>query len=115
MSVKIAEKLASENIAEYIVHMCQTEDLINLHLLLLKEDIVYQKVYDEAKGNINNQILLSKKTIRDPVRICLNGIYGMLLLRLNGMTISSDQSTMLTAFGKVLAYLSNAYKNVTLS
>jgi len=169
-----ADKLKSENIAEYIVHMYQTEDLIisydfnlddinkyvikqinqddkmhkklllwyahlieqmgaeeitssrkrlkstqdfvrklsNLHLILLNKDMVYQKIYDEAKTNIDSQILLSEKTIADPVQICLNGIYGMLLLRLNGMTITPNQSTMLKAFGKVLAYLSRAFRKV---
>ena len=57
-----------------------------------------------------DHITFSKNTILNPVQICLNGIYGMLLLKLNGKTVSDEQQSTLVNFGNLLQYLSEAYK-----
>ena len=84
--------------------------LTGLHEKLLVSAGPYQGIYAKAKKDIHHHIDLSANTIRNPVQICLNGIYGMLLLKLNGKKVSDEQQTTLTRFGAVLEYLSEAYK-----
>ena len=166
-----AEIKKKENIAEYIIHMYQTEDLIltyefnlneileyvikhmskdqeeikslllwyaeiisqmqdenvhitkerlhstqqyvdalsKLHITLLKEDSAYKECYEEAEGDIKVQIELSKGLVQDPIQICINGVYGMLLIKLKGKDLGTTQKSMVDKFGKVLAYLSQVY------
>ncbi len=173
MSVIPAEVKKKENIAEYIIHMYQTEDLIiaydfnlddiftyvirhmskdeqvlkqlllwyagiieamqaegvknsqqrlratqryvaelsRLHEALLAGDTKYATLYDKAGKDIQHHIHLSGNTVTNPVQVCLNGLYGMLLLKLNGKKITAGQQAVLEKFGAVLAYLSEVYKN----
>ena len=172
-----AEVKKKENIAEYIIHMYQTEDLVltynfnlneiheyvikhmssdatvlkelllwyadiidqmqtekiidskrrltstqsyvsqltNFHNTLLETDDNYTITYNKAKNDIDQNIKLSENTITNPIQICLNGIYGMLLLKLNGKKVTPDQQETLSVFGAVLAYISKEYKKGVLS
>ncbi len=85
-------------------------ELTALHEELLAKDADYQKVYRKAATDIHHHINLSDNTVTNPVQICLNGIYGMLLLQLNGKKVPAGQQAALEKFGAVLAYLSAAYK-----
>jgi len=91
------------------------EELIILHKILLESDNSYETIFNKAKDDINKNIELSDNTITNPIQICLNGIYGMLLLKLNGKKITSDQQDPLSGFGAVLAYLSKEYKKANFS
>jgi hypothetical protein len=166
-----AEIKKKENIAEYIIHMYQTEDLIltyefnlneileyvikhmtkdqekikslllwyadiigqmqeenvhitkerlrstqqyvdvltDLHKELLKDDSAYKQCFEEAEADINKQIDLSNGLIENPIQICINGVYGLLLIKLKGKDLSAEQKSMVDKFGKVLAFLSEVY------
>jgi hypothetical protein len=166
-----AEVKKKENIAEYIIHMYQTEDLIHsyafnlndifeyvikhmskdeavlkeillwyagiieqmqlekitdnskrlnstqnyvealttLHDKSLETDTHYYEIYKKAKKDIAANIALSNNRITNPVQICLNGLYGMLLLNLNGKKITAEQKNSLSHFGAVLEYLNKVY------
>lgn len=167
----LAETKKQENIAEYIVHMYQTEELIRsyefdlnrinnyvisripvsidekkelllwyaaiiesmqnegietkghlsetialvdqlnqLHVDLLNEDNSYQKVFESASPFIDSQINEANHTITDPIQICLNAIYGFLLLKLDGKKVTDNQQNMLDSFGDMLSYLSYKFK-----
>jgi hypothetical protein len=110
----IIEQMRMEDIVTSNKRLSSTQEyvdqLTSLHENLLATDPSYQNIYIIAEKDIEQNIALSEKTIVNPVQICLNGIYGMLLLRLNGKKISEEQQSMLTNFGSVLEYLSEAYK-----
>ncbi len=169
--MNIATKKKEHNIAEYIVHMYQTEDLIRAyqfntddiqryviqhiptsesekvdllkwyektqqqmqaeglqqkgHLMeiqlevqhlkqimedLLSDDDAFQKIYQKAKVHIDHHMELAKGSIDDEVQICLNGVYGLLLLRMNGKKIPDKLMESIDAFGELLSYLSYKYK-----
>ena len=172
MSEIPAEIKKKENIAEYIIHMYQTEDLIlnykfnlddilqfviqhmtsdeieikklllwyadiidhmqrennsdssqrlsstqkivdnlhDLHQELLITDKVYLQTFEKAKPGIRRNSEYSKSSITNPIQICVNGIYGMLLLKLNGKKIPPDEEASLTKFGAVLAHLSKTFR-----
>lgn len=166
----IAESKKQNNIAEYIIHLYQTEDLIrafecdiekvreyvikhipkdadskeeisiwyeevltkmeeqnilkNGHLneanilvnelnelknQLLKNDNDFKKIYKEAKPHINEMLALSEGAINNEIQICLNGIYGLLLAKINGRDVPEEIQPALDHFGNVLSYLSYKY------
>lgn len=97
-------------------HLSETKDLVNqlnklhLDLLKLKEDESYQKVVRSATPYIENQISEAKNLITDPIQVCLNAVYGFLLLKLDGKGVTKEQQKMLDAFGDMLSYLSYKFK-----
>ena len=112
----IIDQMQSENIVNSKKRLSSTQgyvsELTKLHHTLLKADDNYTITYNKANGDIDQYITLSENTITNPIQICLNGIYGMLLLKLNGKKVTPDQQETLAGFGAVLAYLSNEYKEV---
>lgn len=94
-------------------HLNEVNDLVNqLDLLkgqLLEGDEDFKKKYREAKPHIDEMIKLSKGTIESEVQICLNGIYGLLLAKINGREVPEEIQPALDHFGNVLSYLSYKY------
>jgi hypothetical protein len=97
-------------------HLQELHELVaNLDQLsseLLQTDEVYQTVYKKAKPNIDENMTLAKGTITSEIQICLNGIYGFLLLRLDGTEINPSDQKVIESFGDVLSYLSAKYKEI---
>jgi hypothetical protein len=110
----IIEQMNNDGVARSKKRLNSTQDyvdrLTHLHDKLLVADKSYQNNYAKAEKDIRHHITLSENTIVNPAQICLNGIYGMLLLKLNGKKISANQQSTLANFGSVLEYLSEAYK-----
>ena len=110
----IIEQMKNEDIAKSKIRLRSTQvyvdRLTRLHDQLLVTDELYQGNYAKADKDIRHHINLSENTIVNPVQICLNGLYGLLLIKLNGKKVSDEQQTTLTNFGSVLEYLSEAYK-----
>lgn len=166
----IVEKKKQNNIAEYIIHMYQTEDLIRVfdcdidkirqyvishipeedsskeeisgwysnilsqmkdqqilkegHLSevqgivaeleaikenLLDTDNEFITKYKSAQADIDEMRSLSKGAVKGDVQICLNGIYGLLLAKINGREVPKEFQAALEKFGDVLSYLSYKY------
>lgn len=109
----ILNQMLKENIKES-GHLSKvnkiSSELGELSNQLLKSDQAYRQIYDRAKIDINKNMALSKGTIKDPIQICLNAIYGLLLLRINGKQLDESLKEGITAFGDVLSYLSYKYK-----
>lgn len=95
-------------------HLKEVNDLVkslsDLNRELLKSDKTYRNLYDQAKLHINQHMSMSEGKVTDPVQICLNGLYGLLLLRLSGKPVSEEQKKSLSTFGDVLSYLSYKFK-----
>ena len=89
------------------------QELSNFNLELLKSDQAYRKIFDQAKLHINRSAAQSNGKLSNPVQICLNGIYGLLLLRLNGKPVDDSIKQGAHAFGDVLSYLSFKYQKRT--
>ncbi|MDH3711080.1 MAG: DUF4924 family protein [Cyclobacteriaceae bacterium] len=89
------------------------QELSNFNLELLKSDQAYRKIFDQAKLHINRNAAQSNGKLSNPVQICLNGIYGLLLLRLNGKPVDDTLKQGAHAFGDVLSYLSFKYQKRT--
>lgn len=166
-----AEAKKRENIAEYIVHMYQTEDLIvtydfnlddilqyvishmskeeaelkeillwyagvidemqqeklpeqgrrlsstqefvarlsTIHSELFEKDEAYQEIFNKARTELEEQSKLSGGKITDPVQLCINAVYGRLVISLSGKKLPESQEEMVERFGNVLAYLAGEF------
>ncbi|QSE97297.1 DUF4924 family protein [Fulvivirga lutea] len=169
--MNIAEKKRQNNIAEYIIHMYQSEDLIRAfecdidkvkeyvlkhiptegttkkelehwyqqllermqhenilssghlketHEIVaqldeLKQELVhndeeFKSIYTKAESHIQQMLQLAEGKINSEVQICLNGVYGLLIAKINGRDIPDEFRESIEEFGNVLSYLSYKYK-----
>jgi hypothetical protein len=169
----IAEKKKEKNIAEYIIYIWQTEDLIRaynfdietiessiisflpindaektktslwykdliermrsegLHkkghlqltrdimtelehihqtLLTVIHDTEYQQVYEKARDDIKVFQSIAQDHVFNEVDVCMNGLYGLLLLRLENKPVPPDLLSTIENFGSVMSYLALKYK-----
>jgi hypothetical protein len=111
--VNYYEKLIKEMKAQKIEnsgHLKEAIELLNilenLNKSLKISDAAYQKIRDNTLPFIQKNIELSNNKITSEVQICLNGIYGFLLLKLNGKDLDEQNKSAVDAFGDLLSYLS---------
>ncbi len=110
---EVIRKMKAEGIEEY-GHLAEVQKIVqelsSLSKELIRSDKTYRNIYDQAKLYIQENITLSKGEVTDEVQICLNGIYGLLLLRINGKQPDPSLQPAINAFGDMLSYLSYKYK-----
>jgi len=86
------------------------DELANIHWDLLKKDKDYYMIYDHAKPYVIDFIASSNgQDLGHEIQVCLNGVYGLLLCRLTGKTVTDELEAAVTAFGQVLGYLNAVY------
>jgi hypothetical protein len=98
------EKLEKEGHLSYA--QSEVRRLSDLSLKLQVEDENYRAVFNKARPAIRTSIMESNGLINDPIQACLNGVFGLMLARLNGREIMDDTLAQLDQFGNVLSYLS---------
>lgn len=86
-------------------------ELSYLHhtLLSIKRDPKYALLFSQAEAHLT---LLKKKSSDEnlgDVEAALNGLYGLLILRLKKQEISNDTLSAMNTFSKFIAYLSASY------
>ena len=70
----------------------------------------FESIYNAAKPHIDESLKFAQGAIKGEVQVCLNGVYGLLLARMNGRDVPQDLMEGINAFGSVLSYLSYKYK-----
>lgn len=110
---EVIEKMKSEEI-EKNGHLEELDklvsDLSNLSKELLQEDEEYLAIFQQAKPHLDRNMEYASGLISNDIQLCLNGIYGLLLSRINGKQISQDDLQSISTFGDVLSYLSFKFK-----
>ena len=102
-----AERLEKEghlSEVQEIVHV-----LLDLHLQLLSSNPDYQQIFNAARPHIRSFVQESDGLVNNPIQICLNGVFGLLLARMNGKEISEETLSAVDQFGNVLSFLSHQY------
>ena len=109
----ILDKMEGEGIVKS-GHLSETQEIVkNLNTLkdeLLDTDEEFEKIYSKASPSIEEFISMSEGKINDEIQICINGVYGLLLARINGKKVPEDVQPALDQFGNVLSYLGYKYK-----
>ena len=99
-------------------HLSELNDLIielqYLHETLLNvlNDSKYEKLYLSTKLSIDALKIKSGSGNENEIYVCLNGLYGLLLLRLKKQQISDETTEAMQLFSKLIAYLAAKYKEV---
>lgn len=108
----ILKKMEAEGIKEQ-GHLNEVQhyvtELAALMEDLKKSDEAFKEIYKKAKPHIADSIEYSGGIVKEEVQACLNGIYGLLLARMNGRTVPDDLMIGINTFGDVLSYLSYKY------
>lgn len=102
------EKIHASGHLEIVTNLLN--DLLKLHSTLLDTESDYEKIVIKAKPYIQHQIKESNNVLNNPIQVCINAVYGFLLLKLDDKIINEDQQKMLDTFGDLLSYLSYKYK-----
>lgn len=84
----------------------EVEKLSALSIELLGSNADYQAVFNAARPAIRENIQASQGLITNPIQVCLNGIFGLLLTRMNGKEIPEETQQQLEHFGNILSFLS---------
>jgi len=89
-------------------------DLYDIHLFLIKspDHLDYIEIYNKAKVGITELMNKSKGTVENEIEACFNGLYGLLMLRLQQKTISPDTIEALSAVSQLIALLSRKQKMI---
>ncbi len=89
-------------------------ELNDLHLRLLHsaDEKKYQQIYQKASENIKSLKQKSPETYSSEIEVCLTGLYGYLMLRLQQSDISAETKAAMTSFSNLLAALSNRFREI---
>jgi len=113
----LIEQMMKEGIADK-GHLKKTmtyiDELNNLHnsLLTTIQDTEYQEKYLATKDNINNFILKSGGEGKNEIHMCLNALYGYLLLKLKKTDVSEATKEAMVTFSTLLAILIDRYNKL---
>lgn len=111
---KLIEKMKAQGLQK-TGHLEETHEAINelqyLHNMLLNtlKDKKYQQLYLAAKLNIDAFKIKSGNPGMGDIEAILNGLYGLLLLRLKKKPVSRDTEEAMESFSKMMAYLVKKY------
>ncbi len=89
-------------------------ELYYLHntLLNVMRDEKYTRVFEAAMPHISQLQEKSQGRMKNEIETCLNGLYGLLVLRLKNEPVSEETQASMETFRKVLAYLAQQYKKM---
>lgn len=87
-------------------------EVTDLHIRLLNSESGYKQLYLDASGNIVEFRKKSANPETGDIEICLNALYGLLLLRLKKQTVSRETELAMASFSKLLARLSRIFLEV---
>lgn len=107
-----AQKIEETGHLEEIVILMN--ELNDLHKVCIDTEKKYEEIVSRAEPYIQQQIKDSNYTLKNPIQVCLNSIYGFLLLKLDRKEVTKEQQLMLNSFGDLLSYLSYKYKEKTI-
>lgn len=110
---EVIEQMKTEGL-EKEGHLSYVQDevqkLSDLSMKLLVEDEGYQAIFNAARPAIRENIQASDGLVTNPVQACLNGVFGLLLARINGKQVADETMEQIEHFGNVLSMLSHTYR-----
>jgi len=98
------EGLQKEGHLSYVQDEIEKLSARSIELLGSNED--YQAIFNAARPAIRENIQASQGLINNPIQVCINGVFGLLLARMNGKEVPDEVQEQLEHFGNVLSFLS---------
>jgi len=86
------------------------DDLNSLHIRLLNDPdaLEYQGLYRNARSSVEALRVRNTEKVND-VLLMLNGLYGLLILRISKQSVSTQTEEAFSSISTLLAYLSAAW------
>jgi Domain of unknown function (DUF4924) len=109
ISKMLKEELGNEGHLEEVQNI--VKELSDLSMSLQVKDKAYFDAFNLARPFIRESIQASDGLITDPIQACLNGVFGLLIARMNGTEVEVKQMEFIEHFGNVLSLLSYHYGN----
>ncbi len=103
------EGLEEKGHADFIIEDIKGLGILHQTLLTTIQDKTYQSYYDEAKPNIALLMQKSNGQFTNEIEAALNGLYGLMMLRLKGEMITDATKSSLESISKLLAHLVQQY------
>jgi hypothetical protein len=94
----------------FLVHKVNEMNDFHRLLLLSPKQKQYQEAYNTAKSNIEALAEKGSPVKRNEIDICLTGLYGLLLLKLQHKNISEETQNSLKTISKLMALLADFYR-----
>lgn len=113
----LINRMEKENIKEK-GHLSFLNEIIreleNLHEQLIKntDELDYIADYNKAKSNINDLKTRSRGTTTGDIETALQGLYGFLLLKLQGKSINPSTQDAIASISTLISHLSYKYKEI---
>ncbi|MCK5068117.1 MAG: DUF4924 family protein [Bacteroidales bacterium] len=91
------------------------EQLSEMHHQILNQgiDTAYKAVYEKAKAHIEALRMRSGHSKVSDIQVALNGLYGLLILKLKKTTITEDTTRAFDTIRELIAELSSRYLDKT--
>ena len=104
------EEILQQGHLVFLVH--KVNELNDFHQLLLLSDrqTQYQEIYKTAKPNIHALAEKGRAVERNEIDICLTGLYGLLMLKLQQKPISEETQNSLRTVSILIAQLADFYR-----
>lgn len=100
-------------------HLEELNEIINglnvLHRSLLTtfQDKEYQQLYEQAANVLNDLKQKTDPTLKaNEIAVCVNGLYGLLVLRLKKQPIAEDTKVAMEHLSKLMAKLAHQYNQM---
>lgn len=89
-------------------------ELADLHIRLLNhaDEVEYRLLYQQARPNIEALMNKTNSPVQSEIEVCLTGLYGFLLMRLQKKEISSETTAAISTFSNLLAVLSKRFLEI---
>jgi hypothetical protein len=87
------------------------KELDDLHLSLIQDpnELDYIEVYNKAKPSIKDLKSKARGTVAGDIEASLQGLYGILLLRLKGESLNTATQDAMASISRLLALLNEKY------
>lgn len=115
--IELVENMERENIQDS-GHLSDILEIIGelsyLHkkLITVFQDKSYIELWEKAYPNV---VELQKRTngaVKNPIELCFNGIYGVLILRMKNKEVNDETLEAVETFTNLLTYLGKKYNDI---
>ncbi len=96
----------------YLINMMNSLNDLHNRLLVNSQELEYHQLYQEIKIPLAELRSKSGSSEKNEIEICLEGLYGLLLLRLSKKKINPETEKVFGMISKMLSYLSAKYKEI---
>lgn len=112
ITLMIDENIQERGHMSFLTNLIRELNDLHLRLLHSADEKKYQEIYQIASENIKSFKQKSPETYSSEIEVCLTGLYGYLMLRLQQSEISVETKAAMTSFSNLLAALSTRFREI---